>query len=408
MVAGVLFFVLAVLLVVMVYRAVLPEERGNMLLLVASGYVARPILFLGIMRSVAFFSHGAAGGDCMQYERLGSLIARRWMFEPIHFVANDELPQLGTAALPCNALALLELLAGEPQPLAGTILNAFVACWTVLIIYRFVRDGGVAPRVGLALATATLFGPAFLYHTSDTYKDGLNTFLVVSSLISSVRLSQRFEPQRLIYLGLSLWALWYVRHYMVFMCLVPFAVGVVGTGEATVPRRFAAAGLMVAICGAMVLLGSADGAYATAEQTFEYATSESALTYNATHHSSGSGVLTDSLAVRLIYTVFAPFPWQGGSFGLQLGKIESVLVYVYLYLVYVGRSRLWTFHRSTLMMLGLFVVPAVVAYAMTMSNVGLIVRQRMPIVVVLGILAALAYHPVSSRDKTPSLLPARV
>ncbi len=397
MVAAILISVLALAIFGLVNFIVPYAERAKMLGMLLFGYFLRLFLFLFVMRSVAFFSHGVAGGDSQIYEHLGSMVAMIWRANGVHFVTAAELPEVGGVALLINMLGLIEYVGGEASPLAGTAINAFVAAWAVLIFYRFVLDMGTERRAAAWASALLLFGPSFLYHTSDTYKDGLNAFLVLASLLGSIRLSQRFEWWRVGALALSLLALWYIRHYMVFMCLLPLVVGVLGTGKASAFRRVAAFFLVVALGLAAGYSGALSTAFGSAGDTFTLATSETVLNYNATITVGGSGVITDSYFVRLVYTLLAPFPWQLGSLGMQLGKLESFLCYFFIYRAIRGRRLLWDKHQATTLMLLIFIIPATLAYAATMSNVGLIVRQRMPIVICLAILAALTMNEVRSQ-----------
>lgn len=386
------------------------RERNRLTVFLIAGYALRLVLFEAVMRRVAFFSHGVAGGDCLAYQDNGSIIAQLWRFGHVHFVTEHEMPQLGQASLPCNVLALFEYLGGEPAPLAGTAVNAFLAGWTVLLMYRFMRDAGADHRSAERILLLILFGPSFLYHTSDTYKDGVNAFLVIASLLNSVRIAQQFSVQRLVYLVLSLSLLWTVRHYMVFMCMTPIAVGFVGVGKATLPRRLAAVAFLSVIGAALFYTGSGARAVDAAAETYVHATSANVLNANAglrgQHHEAvGSGVLTDSYLVRLAYTMFAPFPWQLGSFGLQLGKAESFVTYWFLYQVWRNRSVLWARHRATCLMMATFIVPGTLAYATTMSNVGLIVRQRMPLVLALALLAGIALSLAKQAPKSQTSQP---
>lgn len=396
MVAAVVIPLLAWLLVTLTRRAVTSDERTRITRIVLFGYGIRLFLFEAVMRRVAFFSHGVAGGDCLGYQDLGSIIAQYWRFGHVHFVTETEMPQLGQAALPCNLLALLEYVDGAPAPLAGTAVNAFLACWTTLLIHRFIRDAGAAALPAERVMLLVLFGPSFLYHTSDTYKDGINAFLVMAGLLNAIRLAQHFDARRLAYLVVSLSFLWFVRHYMVFMCLVPLSLGILGVGKASLPRRLAAGVFLVGVLAALFYSGSGARALDTAAETYNRATSSAVLSYNAgarytASAPTGSGVITSNYGEALLYTLFAPFPWQSGSMGFQLGKIEALIFYLYMYVVYKNRGYLWRHQRPVLLMLGTFVVPATLAYAATMSNVGLILRQRMPIVIGIAILAGIGY-----------------
>jgi hypothetical protein len=398
LVAAILIPLLGLALLGLVNLMVPKAERGRMLGVLLAGYFLRLVLFLFVMRSVAFFSHGVAGGDSIVYQTLGSMICQIWRSTGVHFVTAAEFNPVGSVPLLVNALALMEYVGGEPSPLGGTALTAFIACWTVLLFYRFVLDEGTDVRSASLASTLLLFGPSFLYHTSDIYKDGLNAFLVLASILGSIRLAKRFEWTRLGYLGLSLVALWYVRSYMVFMCLTPLVVGVLGSKDATAFRRVAAFFLVIGLAAGAAYTGALGSVFGAAERTFEHATSEHVMRYNAELRGTGSGVMTDSFVVRLLYTLFAPFPWQSGSFGLQLGKIEALLLYYFMWRAFRGRRELFDKHRMTTVMLLTFIIPGTLAYAATMSNIGLIVRQRMPIVIGIAILAALTMSEARARS----------
>ena len=407
MIAFLVIPLIAVALVALVGTGLPRAERVRLLQLLFFGLGLRLFLFETVMRRVAFFSHGMAAVDCMTYQLHGSVIAQTWRFGHVHFVTESEMPQLGQAALPCNVLALLEYLDGAPAPLAGTALNAFFACWTALLVYRFIRDSGAEAKTALRVTALVFLGPSFLYHTSDTYKDGINAFLVLASLLNAVRLAQRFSFSRLGFLSLSLFLLWFVRHYMVFMCLAPLSLAILGVGKASLPRRLAAGAFLIVIGGALVATGSGASAAQIATSTYATATAANVIDSNAGTDTGsgvvGSGVVTSSYLEAVVYTIAAPFPWQFGSVGLQLGKVEALILYWFIYTVYKNRKRLWADHRPIVIMMATFIIPGTLAYAATMSNVGLIVRQRMPIVIAMAILAGIAY-----RSKAPSKTPARV
>lgn len=153
------------------------------------------------------------------------------------------------------------------------------------------------------------------------------------------------------------------------------------------------AGLLVS---GLFFFGYIDGgAMETALGQLDFAQSEEA---RRSYASQGSGVLFDdsgnawgSLIPKLLYTLLAPFPWSEGSATLQLGKIEMLIWYFMLYSAVRGARQLWRHDRRVLLILLLFIVPSTIAYATTVANVGLIFRQRIPIVMVTSLLSAVAW-----------------
>ena len=114
-----------------------------------------------------------------------------------------------------------------------------------------------------------------------------------------------------------------------------------------------------------------------------------------------------ALGPKVAYTLLSPFPWQSGSFALQVGKIDALLWYYLLYRSVLSVRMMWKSDRALLLMFFAFLVPSTIAYATTMANIGLIVRQRIPIVMVGALLGMLSWRrePRASVN-APALAPA--
>jgi hypothetical protein len=79
---------------------------------------------------------------------------------------------------------------------------------------------------------------------------------------------------------------------------------------------------------------------------------------------------------------------MGGSIGLQLGKIDTLIWYYILFSAWGAARLMWGSDRRTLLMLLLFLTGGFIMYATSMANIGLIFRQRMPLVMVTTVLAS--------------------
>jgi hypothetical protein len=389
----VVFFALALALLL---RVLVPErELRSIGTAVFVAYFLRLFLLLTVMRTISFFSHGQAGGDCMQYEAYAELVGKIWDGSGIHFVRGAEIEGIEQVALICNAFALVNLVSGGSTVLGCTAFVAFTACATGLVVYAFAREIGAQPKGALYGALFTLFGPAFLYFSSDMYKDALNAFLVVSSIFLARRLAQRFTVGPAILLPLLLTALWFVRPYMVAMCLIPIGVALLGGGRISFRTIVVLLGLIVAGLVMVQIRASNDAVASTQsalEAQFTHGVDQNARNYNA---EGGSGVTFDdggnpfgALIPKLLYTIFSPFPWMGGSIGLQLGKLDTFGWYAAIYFGWRAARRIWNEDRATATTLLLFLAPGFFIYSLSMANVGLIVRQRLPLVFIVVVLAA--------------------
>jgi len=389
------------------------------------GAVARrafPVLLLAFLVRLlvhVFVTRGGVieyGGDNLGYEARAMEIVAAWKREGLHFVTGEENPSLVGVALPCNIFAVVIYLCGGAAPLACTAVVALVACALCVVMYRFARQLGATERAAFLLLVIVAFLPSFLLHTSDMYKDGFNAFLVVTALHAGVSIARRFDLRRALVLASLLWALWNVRPYMVFMLAMPLALGLLGVQRGVSPRRLLAFGALLAGAASVFagvagpLQGVVGGPVETMLHQLEVGQSDAVRESNG---DGGSGVSFDdggnvwnALGPKLVYTLFSPFPWSSGSLALQLGKIDVLVWYFLLYAAVRGARILWRSDRRVLLILLLFIVPATVAYATTVANIGLIFRQRMPIVMVVGLLAAVLWSRNSGERQSNS--PAKI
>ena len=125
---------------------------------------------------------------------------------------------------------------------------------------------------------------------------------------------------------LSLAALWVTRRYLVYALCIPLSLALLGIRDRSTLRMAATAGAIGA--GALALFAYTKGLDTISEHisaTFQQGTSEAMLQDNAT---GGSGVAFDTsspysaLGPKILYALFAPFPWQRGSLALQMGNLR--------------------------------------------------------------------------------------
>ena len=363
--------------------------------MIMGGYLLR-IGLQFFIREIPFFSHGA-GGDSYLYEEFGRLMAKLWRAGGIHYITVDDGFNIGATSLPQNLFALIIYLNdGEKTRLGCTAVVAFAAALTALNIYSLALEFGAERKNALLMAGIIYFEPAFLFYTCDLYKDGLVLCIAFGALGSALRLSRRPSILHALVGAVSLYALWYVRFYLIFVTIAPLLVGIAGLGSKKLTRPVIAA---LALATAAFALASFTDilqlGIEKASDTFAQATSERSIRGN-NKGEQGSGVVFDDggsatglLPLKLAYTIFSPFPWAGGSLGFQFGKIDGFIFY---FIIYRAIRALRTADRRLVVMLFTFIVPSTLMYAMTMANVGLIVRQRLIIVASLSILAAL-YTP---------------
>jgi hypothetical protein len=391
---------LALILGVTLYVAAWKVSSGlsrTVVILVVGGYVARLALSV-FLRDVPLFSHGV-GGDYGAYELEARMIARLWTYEHFHYVTGDELPMLGRTTLPPNLFAVVTYLNGGDSQLGSTSIVACLACMTCLNIFSLALESGASHTASTRVLATLLFLPSFLFYTSDVYKDGIVQFCVVGIAGSALRLSREFSFKHFAFAIACLAALSGTRFYLVYATAIPLVLGVLGFRSRSALRIVAS---ITAVClGALAFVGLTDASdiiLEDANTAYESGTSREVYA-DAIQQGSGVDVEGSGFGEGLLYTLFAPFLWQSGSLGFQLGKIDSLIWYVTVFFAAKGALRLAKSRKSELVILLSFVVPTTLAYAAVFNNVGLTVRERLGVVMVCALIAAMGTSEKAAEQK---------
>ncbi|MFI6511255.1 hypothetical protein ACIBCT_26910 [Streptosporangium sp. NPDC050855] len=388
---------LAAFLIFVTYTGLGVRQANRLLPVLLLAFVARLVVHVMVMRPGLI----EYGGDNRTYLARAGEIATYWRQAGFRFVTADQIASIHSMEVPCNLFALVVYLCDGPAALGCTAVVATLACLLCIVMYRFAQLIGASEQAAFRLFVVVAFLPALLLHTSDTFKDGINAFLVVTCLWLVVSNVQRFDVRKLILMIPLLWMIWHVRPYMVFMCALPLTVGLSPMRRKLTLRSMIVSTLL--LIPLLVLLAGMDGGASLTmlQEQLEVGQSESVRRANA---GGGSGVLFEDggdawseLAPKLLYTLLAPFPWTSGSMTLQLGKVDTFIWYYLLYSALRGGRRLWVWNRTLLFVLVLFIIPGTIAYATTMANIGLIFRQRMPIMLIVSLLSALAWTTTGPR-----------
>ena len=408
MISGILAFILGVALWLFGTRFSMGDRRVAPLLL--SGYIARLVVF-PMLTGISFFSYKGGGGDTNFYESGAWLVAKLWSVRGIHYVTERELPDLNHATLQCNAYALVIFANGGALSTWGCVaLGAFVAAIALLMIYRLARFLGAPQRDAFWVTALLYFSPGLFYYTTGTHKEAFVIMTCVGAVSASVRLAQRFSLLQAAAGILWMLALWRVRYYLVFFALLPLLVSFALSRANLAIRSLAVLGAltMAIVVASQTRLTSELSE--RANSAYDLGTSKNFRDWNA---QGGSGVQFDdggkawnALGPKLAYTLFSPFPWTSGSFGLQLGKIDTLLWYYLVFRAWKASRELWNEDRQLLLSLLVFIVPTFVVYATSMANIGLIFRQRFPIELLTAALAARSFFPRPVLADATGLVPA--
>lgn len=381
------------------------QPAAPLVVVVLLAYLVRVVAYF-VQKNVQLFSHGI-GGDYLAYQQWSDYIVAIWQRQGLHMVQADEFAEMGRTTLPPNLFAFVNYLNGGPAYEGCAALSAGFACVTAINLFSLSVELGAATKRALTVTLVFLFLPGFILYSAEMYKDPLVWMLVFGVLASSVRLMTRLRPRDVIIGTLCAWALWYVRFYLVFLTVAPLVVGLLGLNTKKPVRTLlllvGAMGVVIPLLAYTKILGDVGDQAST---TFEHSTG-SVMRINVAQH-SGSGVVFDdggqfygALHLKLLYTLFSPFPWQAGSFGFHVGKIDALA-----WLYFAGRafkaSRVLLRTRPGLLFALLtFLIPTTLVYSFAMHNIGLILRQRLPVVIVSLLLASLSW-PEDQPDAVPT------
>jgi len=371
------------------------------LYIVLVGYAAR-LMAADFVHRFQFFTNGSGeNADSGAYENMGRIIARLWVFSGVHYVTATELPAMADTSLPANLFALVQYLNTEPTHLGCTAFAAVAGCLAALNVYALAHDLGCRHVAGLWTLFAVTFLPTFFFYTADTYKDGLVACFVFGALGSAIRLARRFSAIQLLLGLVCLGALWLTRFYLVFIMTGPLIIGLLGVRSKSFGRIAATVVLLgISVIGTVAYSTTLFEASDRATQAFAAGTSDAAISENS---EGGAGVVISgsgprAFALKLAYALFSPFPWQSGSIALNLAKVEMILWYYFAYRALRSLRTMWSRRRSDAFLFALFVVPTIIAYTLSFSNVGLVVRERLCIVLATILLASLSWGTVAEDD----------
>jgi hypothetical protein len=379
------------------------EDKNPVMAILLAGYFLR-LLIRAFNRDLAIYSEGQTlgGGDAMIYEYRASLLAALWQRTGIHFTTSQEVPELNQVPLPPNLFGFVEYFSGDYSAIGNVSIVAFLACMTALVLYRTYIVYDLERKTSLYAMCFLFLAPSFMGLTSDAFKDGILVFLTVCIFSILIHIGRNNYYWMFPLLVLCFWGLDGTRFYLIYALLVPTVIRFLGFQKQSL-LGFGTA-FMFAF-GLLMLFGNLTVLYSYVDDASDVFENSYALGSQVSNMSGGSGVDIDggrptleSLPIKIVYTLLAPFPWQSGSLGLHLSKIEMLLWYFILYWAYRGVRFYLSRDPMMVFMFSAFIIGMTVVYAWSFTNIGLMYRQRLPIFFVASILAV--WGRVAAKQKT--------
>jgi predicted aspartyl protease len=376
------------------------HEMGRFLLrLFVSALLVRMLIAVMIF---AFNGQDFFGGDAMTYDYFGFAQLQGWYgdkyaaLEAARFTGGGRSAGWGMVYF----VAAIYGIVGRNM-LAVQLVNSVIGAVTAVIIYICAHHVFENLRVARLAAIAVAFYPSLVLWSSQGLKDGPIVFCLALAIVATLKLGQRLSMKYVLVLILSLFAVFALRFYVLFMLCAAiggaFLVGMQRISASSFARQFAA---IVVIGLALTYLGVTSSATAQFEQYGNLERVQRSRMDMASRAESGFGRDVDvsttagalsTIPIGVTYLLFAPFPWQVASLRQSITIPEMVIWWASVPLLVLG---LWFSIKYRLRMISpilIFTVMLTFAYSVFQGNVGTAYRQRAQLLVFYFIFVAVGF-----------------
>ena len=356
------------------------------------------------------------GADALTYDAYGDVIKDVWSGQQVASdLVKERAMQTSGSGWGMNYLAAAIYYTLGRNIFAAQSFCAVIGAATAPLVYICSYKIFDNKRVGRISAWLVALFPAFIIWSGQFLKDGLIIFLLVVSMIMILKLQEKLDYGSIIILILSMTGIISLRFYIFYM-LVLAVVGGFVIGQSSSAKSIVQRLIILAVLGlTLTYLGVSRNA---GDQFDKYGSLEKVqISRSDLAKSAGSGFGTEAdvsttdgaisaLPVGFTYLMFAPFPWQAGSFRSAITLPEvlvwwSLMPFLVTGIIYSVKSRL----RKTLPVL-IFSLMLTLAYSVFQGNVGTAYRQRTQIQVFLFMFIAVGWT-LRQEDKENKKLVSR-
>ncbi len=347
---------------------------GLILRLVVGG----TILFGGY---VEFF-----GGDHLTYDSLGWALAQAWQghLQNTHWLLS-QTAKLGQNGMYYWVAALYSILGHYEFAAVG--VQIAVVSFTPILAYKTVWDIYGSIHSARFAAIAVAFLPSMVIWSSLLLKDPLIVFLLAVTVFCTIRMQKEVRFRYFLPAAIAMLLLFPLRGYVFYFILL----AVVGSllmarfgRRASLTAYFSRLAGLVIIAVALFALGFDRIATEQLDVRILEKVQSSRLDLAKSAQSGfarEANVSTLSGAVSflprgVVYLLFAPFPWQGGSLRSMLTVPETLLWYAMFPFCVIGFVYTLRNHLRDALVVFLFVLQLTCFYGIFVGNVGTAYRQR--------------------------------
>lgn len=356
------------------------------------------------------------GGDAKTYHFNGSGWLDVWLggVEPSAQLLYQNGAASGAGWGMNYLVASIYLITGKNM-LAGQAFCAIVGATTAPLVFFCSRMIYNNLRVAKIAAYSIAVFPSFIIWSSQLMKDGLIIFLLVTTMILTMRLTEKFNPVILALLIVSLFGILSLRFYIFYMVLVAvvgsFVVGLSKSNTSIVFRL-----LLTAVLGvALTYFGPGERMSAQLTTFGNLERLQMSRSDLAKRAGSGFNQETDistlegalaALPIGFSYLMLAPFPWQAENLRQSITIPEVLVWWMLIPFIFVGLA--YTIKNRTRIALPILIFSLLltIAYSLSQGNVGTAYRQRTQIQVFFFIFVAVGWTLYQERRENKRMIMA--
>lgn len=356
------------------------------------------------------------GGDSNTYHLNGSGWLDVWLngVEPTETLIYQNKPASGAGWGMNYLVASIYLITGK-NLLAGQAFCAVIGAATAPLVFFCSRMIYNNLKVAKIAAFSIAIFPSFIIWSSQLMKDGLVIFLLVSTMILTMRLSEKFHPVTLVLLISCLFGVLSLRFYIFYMVLVA-VVGsfVVGLSKSNTSILFRL--LLTAVLG-VALTYFGPGERMSAQLTtfgnlerMQISRSDLAKRANTGFNedmdiSTVEGALA-AIPLGFTYLMLAPFPWQAENLRQAITIPEVIVWWMMIPFILFGLGYTIKNRSRAALPILIFSLLLTVAYSLFLGNIGTAYRQRTQIQVFFFIFVAVGWTVYQERKENKRIIMA--
>jgi Dolichyl-phosphate-mannose-protein mannosyltransferase len=374
-------------------------DRKFLLQLFASAVMIRIVVgtLIYVFQMQTFF-----GGDAITYDYFGWALLKVWEGNKDYQIAIDIFSGGGASSGwgMIYLVAAIYKIVGRNM-LAIQFVNSVIGAAIGPLAYLISMEIFSNRRVARICALLSAFFPSLVLWSSQGLKDGPIVFLLVLSMLATLKLGSHFSFKYLSALAVALCCLITLRFYVFYIAVLSIIVAfILGRGRLTAQTFARQMGVMILIGVALAYFGVSR--YATKQFDTYGNLKQLQLMRTDASNSANSGFGQDldvsspegalsALPLGLSYLILAPFPWQLASVRQAITLPEMLIWWTSLPLLFLGLWFALKYRLKEVAPIVIFTTLLTLTYSILQGNVGTAYRQRAQLLVFYFVFVAIGF-----------------